>query len=97
MKYPGQKRFSLEGGESFIPLLNEVLDTGAKLGVKECVIGMAHRGRLNTLANIFQKSYTLIFDEFSPSYMPNTYEGSGDVKYHKGFKSFLKTKSGLAL
>lgn len=95
MKYPGQKRFSLEGGESFIPLLNEVLDQSAHLGVKECVIGMAHRGRLNVLANIMQKSYTQIFYEFSPFYMPNTTEGSGDVKYHKGFKSVIKTRRGL--
>ncbi|MEI8300606.1 MAG: 2-oxoglutarate dehydrogenase E1 component, partial [Chlamydiota bacterium] len=96
-KYPGQKRFSLEGGESLIPLFNEVLNKGANLGIEECVIGMAHRGRLNLLANIMQKSYRDIFYEFSPYYMPNTCEGSGDVKYHKGFRVTKNTKSGKAI
>lgn len=96
-KYPGQKRFSLEGGESLIPLFNEVLDKSANLGVEECVIGMAHRGRLNLLANIMEKSYRDIFYEFSPYYMPNTCEGSGDVKYHKGFKVNKTTKSGKSI
>ncbi|MDP9071176.1 MAG: multifunctional oxoglutarate decarboxylase/oxoglutarate dehydrogenase thiamine pyrophosphate-binding subunit/dihydrolipoyllysine-residue succinyltransferase subunit [Actinomycetota bacterium] len=83
-KYVGQKRFGLEGGESAIPLLDTVLDEAAKAGVVEVVLGMAHRGRLNVLANIVGKSYRELFREFEGDIDPNTVQGSGDVKYHKG-------------
>jgi len=97
IKYPGQKRFSLEGGESLIPLLNALLLQSVQLGVESGVIGMAHRGRLNVLSNVLKKSYTQIFQEFSPGYMPNTCEGSGDVKYHKGYKNTLKIRDDKTL
>lgn len=83
-KYIGQKRFSLEGGESLIPLLDSILNMGAKNNVEETVIGMPHRGRLNVLANIAGKSYAQIFSEFEGNYAPNSAKGSGDVKYHLG-------------
>ncbi|MCB1115613.1 MAG: 2-oxoglutarate dehydrogenase E1 component [Chlamydiia bacterium] len=94
MKYPGQKRFSLEGGETLIPMMMEIIEEGGAQGVTQVVLGMAHRGRLNVLANILGKSYGEIFYEFEPSYMPDTFEGSGDVKYHKGYSSDLQTKQG---
>lgn len=93
-KYVGQKRFSLEGGETLIPMLSSLIDTGAALNIDEYIIGMAHRGRLNVLANIFDKSYADIFSEFEDSYIPASVEGSGDVKYHSGFYSELKTLNG---
>ncbi|MBA0051548.1 multifunctional oxoglutarate decarboxylase/oxoglutarate dehydrogenase thiamine pyrophosphate-binding subunit/dihydrolipoyllysine-residue succinyltransferase subunit [Streptomyces sp. AJS327] len=83
-KYVGQKRFSLEGGESVIPLLDAVLDAAAESRLDECVIGMAHRGRLNVLANIVGKSYAQIFREFEGNLDPKSMHGSGDVKYHLG-------------
>lgn len=86
-KYVGQKRFSLEGGETLIPILAALIDTGAELDLEQFVIGMAHRGRLNVLSNILEKSYSLIFSEFEEGYIPLSFEGSGDVKYHKGFTS----------
>ena len=95
LKYPGQKRFSLEGGESLIPLLLEMYKTLAELGGTESILGMAHRGRLNVLANVLNKSYATIFHEFEPSYIPDTVEGSGDVKYHLGMSSVLKLEGGL--
>jgi 2-oxoglutarate dehydrogenase E1 component len=88
-KYVGQKRFSLEGLETLIPFLSFLLEEAQKLGVVEAGIGMAHRGRLNVLANIFKKSYAHIFHEFEDHYEPLT-EGAGDVKYHKGFESNLE-------
>ncbi|GAA2721697.1 multifunctional oxoglutarate decarboxylase/oxoglutarate dehydrogenase thiamine pyrophosphate-binding subunit/dihydrolipoyllysine-residue succinyltransferase subunit [Streptomyces luteosporeus] len=83
-KYVGQKRFSLEGGESVIPLLDAVLDAAAESRLDEAVIGMAHRGRLNVLANIVGKSYAQIFREFEGNLDPKSMHGSGDVKYHLG-------------
>ncbi len=83
-KYVGQKRFSLEGGESVIPMLDAVLDAAAESRLDECVIGMAHRGRLNVLANIVGKSYAQIFREFEGNLDPKSMHGSGDVKYHLG-------------
>ncbi|MGC5346780.1 multifunctional oxoglutarate decarboxylase/oxoglutarate dehydrogenase thiamine pyrophosphate-binding subunit/dihydrolipoyllysine-residue succinyltransferase subunit [Streptomyces sp. DT171] len=83
-KYVGQKRFSLEGGESVIPLLDAVLDSAAEARLDEVVIGMAHRGRLNVLANIVGKSYAQIFREFEGNLDPRSMHGSGDVKYHLG-------------
>ncbi|MBA2610018.1 MAG: multifunctional oxoglutarate decarboxylase/oxoglutarate dehydrogenase thiamine pyrophosphate-binding subunit/dihydrolipoyllysine-residue succinyltransferase subunit, partial [Actinobacteria bacterium] len=83
-KYVGQKRFGLEGGESAIPLLETVIDEAAGAGVSEVVLGMAHRGRLNVLTNIIGKSYRELFKEFEGDLDPDTVQGSGDVKYHKG-------------
>ncbi|GGK17525.1 2-oxoglutarate decarboxylase [Pilimelia terevasa] len=83
-KYVGQKRFSLEGGESLIPLLDEVLQASAEGELDEVVIGMAHRGRLNVLANIVGKPYEKIFFEFEGHLDPRSAHGSGDVKYHLG-------------
>ncbi|MGW6059148.1 multifunctional oxoglutarate decarboxylase/oxoglutarate dehydrogenase thiamine pyrophosphate-binding subunit/dihydrolipoyllysine-residue succinyltransferase subunit [Streptomyces sp. NPDC055189] len=83
-KYVGQKRFSLEGGESVIPLLDAVIDSAAESRLDEVVIGMAHRGRLNVLANIVGKSYAQIFREFEGNMDPKSMHGSGDVKYHLG-------------
>jgi multifunctional 2-oxoglutarate metabolism enzyme len=83
-KYVGQKRFGLEGGESAIPMLDAILDEAARTGIVETVFGMAHRGRLNVLANIVGKSYRELFREFEGDLDPNTVQGSGDVKYHKG-------------
>lgn len=90
-KYVGQKRFSLEGGETLIPILSAIIETGSGLGMDEFVIGMAHRGRLNVLSNILNKSYVDVFSEFDEGYIPDSFEGSGDVKYHKGFSSEIST------
>jgi 2-oxoglutarate dehydrogenase E1 component len=89
-KFTGQKRFSLEGAESAIPALDAVIDAGAELGIKEFVIGMAHRGRLNVLANILGKSYEDIFSEFEgKEFDANAF--NGDVKYHLGFSTDVET------
>ncbi len=96
-KYVGQKRFSLEGGETLIPIMAFLLDQGSKLGVKEVVVGMAHRGRLNVLANILNKSYEQIFTEFEDYYTPELSESTGDVKYHKGFSGALTTRGGKSV
>ena len=84
-KYIGQKRFGLEGGESAIPLIDAILDDAAVAGQTRAVIGMAHRGRLNVLINIVGKAYGELFEEFEGNIDPGTVQGSGDVKYHKGF------------
>ncbi|MEO7836542.1 MAG: multifunctional oxoglutarate decarboxylase/oxoglutarate dehydrogenase thiamine pyrophosphate-binding subunit/dihydrolipoyllysine-residue succinyltransferase subunit, partial [Acidimicrobiales bacterium] len=83
-KYVGQKRFGLEGGESAIPLIDTVVDEAARAGLAEVVMGVTHRGRLNILANIVNKSYGELFREFEGDIGPSTVQGSGDVKYHKG-------------
>lgn len=93
-KYIGQKRFSLEGGETTIAALDTIINTGAELGVKEVVIGMAHRGRLNVLANTLGKTYEQIFSEFEGTAIPDQTMGSGDVKYHLGFSSEVETPAG---
>lgn len=93
-KYIGQKRFSLEGGETTIAALDEIIHTAAANNVKEVVIGMAHRGRLNVLANILGKTYEQIFSEFEGTATPDTTMGSGDVKYHLGFSSDVETRDG---
>lgn len=90
-RYPGQKRFSLEGSETLIPMLEALVETGSQLGVEEFFIGMAHRGRLNVLSNILNKSHSEIFSEFEDNYIPNSFEGSGDVKYHKGYSAEVIT------
>jgi 2-oxoglutarate dehydrogenase E1 component len=92
-KFPGQKRFSLEGAESLIPALDAIMEKGAELGVEEFVIGMAHRGRLNVLANILRKPYAEIFSEFEgKAYDDETL--LGDVKYHLGYTAFRKATNG---
>jgi 2-oxoglutarate dehydrogenase E1 component len=83
-KFVGQKRFSLEGGESVIPMLDAAISAAADAGLNEVTIGMPHRGRLNVLANIAGKSYGQIFQEFEGNYHENEVHGSGDVKYHLG-------------
>ncbi|HWB34727.1 MAG TPA: multifunctional oxoglutarate decarboxylase/oxoglutarate dehydrogenase thiamine pyrophosphate-binding subunit/dihydrolipoyllysine-residue succinyltransferase subunit, partial [Rugosimonospora sp.] len=93
-KYVGQKRFSLEGGESLIPLLDAILSKAANAGLDEVGIGMAHRGRLNVLANIAGKSYAQIFGEFEGNQDPGTVQGSGDVKYHLGTEGTFTSESG---
>jgi len=93
-KFLGQKRFSLEGGESVLPGLDALINRGAELGVKEVVIGMAHRGRLNILANIMGKTYDQIFSEFEGKASPDLTMGDGDVKYHMGFASEIVTPEG---
>ncbi|MGB4771665.1 MAG: 2-oxoglutarate dehydrogenase E1 component [Chitinophagaceae bacterium] len=96
-KYIGQKRFSLEGGETTIAALDAIINTSANLGVKEVVIGMAHRGRLNVLANIMGKTYEQIFSEFEGTAIPDQTMGSGDVKYHMGYGSELETPDGKTI
>jgi multifunctional 2-oxoglutarate metabolism enzyme len=93
-KYVGQRRFSLEGGESLIPLLDEVLSQAAVGRLDEVVIGMAHRGRLNVLANIVGKPYEKIFSEFEGHLDPKSAQGSGDVKYHLGQVGKFSTPDG---
>jgi 2-oxoglutarate dehydrogenase E1 component len=93
-KYVGQKRFSLEGGDSLIPLLDDLVQQGGKAGVEEAIIAMAHRGRLNVLVNLLGKSPKDLFNEFEGQYDLAKLRGSGDVKYHKGFSADLKTGSG---
>ena len=93
-KYVGQKRFSLEGGESAIAALDAIVNKGAEDKVEEVVIGMAHRGRLNVLANIMGKTYDMIFNEFEGTAIPDLSFGDGDVKYHLGYSSIVKTPSG---
>lgn len=90
-KFIGQKRFSLEGGESTIAALDAIITEAAENDVQEVVMGMAHRGRLNVLANILQKTYEQIFTEFEGNAPADSTMGSGDVKYHLGFRSDVKT------
>ena len=90
-KYVGQKRFSLEGGETTIAAMDAIINTAADNDVNEVVIGMAHRGRLNVLANIMGKTYEQIFSEFEGTAKPDQTMGSGDVKYHMGYGSDVKT------
>ncbi|MET1000857.1 MAG: multifunctional oxoglutarate decarboxylase/oxoglutarate dehydrogenase thiamine pyrophosphate-binding subunit/dihydrolipoyllysine-residue succinyltransferase subunit [Acidimicrobiia bacterium] len=96
-KYLGQKRFSLEGAETLIPMLGFLLDAAADAGMEEVVMGMAHRGRLNVLANIVNKSYGQIFREFEGELDPNVPQGSGDVKYHVGATGKHTARSGATV
>ncbi|MDP9405749.1 MAG: multifunctional oxoglutarate decarboxylase/oxoglutarate dehydrogenase thiamine pyrophosphate-binding subunit/dihydrolipoyllysine-residue succinyltransferase subunit, partial [Actinomycetota bacterium] len=96
-KYIGHKRFSLEGAESAIPMLDAVLNAAADDGIGEAVIGMAHRGRLNVLANILGKSYEKIFREFEGDVDPDSVQGSGDVKYHLGARGRHTSPAGNAI
>lgn len=93
-KYVGQKRFSLEGGETTIAALDAMINLGASKGVQEVIIGMAHRGRLNVLANIMGKTYEQIFNEFEGTAVPDLSFGDGDVKYHMGYSSQVPTLDG---
>tara|TARA_Y100000992_G_C21271527_1_gene497203 strand:- start:514 stop:3234 length:2721 start_codon:yes stop_codon:yes gene_type:complete len=93
-KFVGQKRFSIEGAESLIPALDVLIENGSNLGLKEFVVGMAHRGRLNVLANIFNKTYDKIFSEFEGKEYDEEVFFDGDVKYHLGITSELMTDSG---
>jgi len=86
-RYRGQKRFSLEGAETLIPTLHGVVELAPTLGVEEVVLGMSHRGRLNVLANILDKSHEEIFAEFEDNFIPDSFAGDSDVKYHKGFSA----------
>ncbi len=93
-KFLGQKRFSLEGGENTIPALQTIINKAAELDVREVVIGMAHRGRLNVLSNILGKTYEQIFTEFEGNINPDLTMGDGDVKYHLGYASHIGSPSG---
>lgn len=93
-KYVGQKRFSLEGGENAIVALDGIINSAADMGVEEVIIGMAHRGRLNVLANIMGKTYEGIFNEFEGTAVPDLSFGDGDVKYHLGYSSQVTTPAG---
>ncbi len=93
-RYQGQKRFSLEGAETLIPVLDALVEKAPTLGAKEFVMGMAHRGRLNVLANVLHKPYQEIFAEFEDNYLPDSLDGDGDVKYHRGFSGDCRTAGG---
>ena len=93
-KYVGQKRFSLEGAEALIASLNDMIQQGGGDGIEEFVLGMAHRGRLNVLVNVLGKSPAQLFSEFEGKYDENHMQGSGDVKYHKGFSADVRTAGG---
>ena len=93
-KYVGQKRFSLEGGETLIPMLDDLIQSAGQSGIHEIAIGMAHRGRLNVLVNVLGKSPQDLFSEFEGDYDLATLKGSGDVKYHMGFSADIRTPSG---
>jgi 2-oxoglutarate dehydrogenase E1 component len=96
-KFLGQKRFSIEGGEALLPALDAIIELAAELGVKEAVMGMAHRGRLNVLCNILNKSYEEVFTEFEGSYDLTELQGDGDVKYHLGYSSDRVTAAGAKI
>ena len=93
-KYVGQKRFSLEGGETLIPMLDDAIQQAGTIGVQEIVIGMAHRGRLNVLVNVLGRSPRELLTEFEETYDLDTLTGSGDVKYHMGFSADIRTPGG---
>jgi 2-oxoglutarate dehydrogenase E1 component len=93
-RYVGQKRFSLEGGESLIPMVDDLIQQGGASGIREIVIGMAHRGRINVLVNVLGKAPEDLFEEFEGNYDLEELTGSGDVKYHKGFSADMKTPGG---
>jgi 2-oxoglutarate dehydrogenase E1 component len=96
-RYVGQKRFSLEGGETIIPILDKIVEDCPRHGVEQIVMGMAHRGRLNVLANILGKDYEFLFNEFAENYVPNSTMGDGDVKYHLGYESIVSTSTGTKI
>ncbi|HEY8966938.1 MAG TPA: 2-oxoglutarate dehydrogenase E1 component [Candidatus Methylacidiphilales bacterium] len=93
-RFVGQKRFSLEGGETLIPMLDAIVEAAPKHGVSQLVMGMAHRGRLNVLCNILGKDYKFLLEAFADNYVPQQVQGDGDVKYHLGFDSVQTTSTG---
>src|SRR5215212_8593736 len=93
-RYVGQKRFSLEGAESLVPLMNTLIEDGATLGVEEVIMGMAHRGRLNVLAHVMNKPYETILSEFEGTIKHESDEGDGDVKYHLGYSNERPSPAG---
>jgi 2-oxoglutarate dehydrogenase E1 component len=96
-RYVGQKRFSLEGGAALIPMLEVLVEGAADRGVEQLVLGMPHRGRLNVLANVLHKPLETIFSEFESSYLPEEIQGHGDVKYHMGYSSLHRARSGRSI
>jgi 2-oxoglutarate dehydrogenase E1 component len=96
-RYVGQKRFSLEGADSLVPLMNTLIEDGATLGVEEVVMAMAHRGRLNVLAHVMNKPYETILSEFEGTIKRVAHEGDGDVKYHLGYSNERATEAGRKL
>ena len=96
-RYVGQKRFSLQGAESLMVILDTILHRCPGDGIEEICMGMAHRGRLNVLANFLQKSLEVIFTEFSTNYIPELVAGDGDVKYHLGYRTVRKLASGAEI
>ena len=92
--YVGQKRFSLQGAESLMVILDVILQKCPDDGIEEICMGMKHRGRLNVLANFLKKSLNIIFTEFTENYIPNLVAGDGDVKYHLGYRTVRKLPSG---
>ncbi len=93
-KYVGQKRFSLEGGETMIAAVDSIIEHCPHVGVEEVVMGMAHRGRLNILTSVMRKNFDLLFEQFSENYIPDAVGGDGDVKYHLGYEAILDTAAG---
>jgi 2-oxoglutarate dehydrogenase E1 component len=96
-RYVGQKRFSLEGGETVIPILDKIVEECPRHGVEQIVMGMAHRGRLNVLANVLGKDYEFVFNEFAENYVPGSELGDGDVKYHLGYEAIVSTSTGARI
>src|SRR3989440_364413 len=96
-RYVGQKRFSLQGAESLMVILDGVLQRCRRHGVEEICMGMAHRGRLNVLANFLKKSLQVVFTEFSTNYIPDLVAGDGDVKYHLGYRTVRKLENGVEI
>src|SRR3954463_6186198 len=93
-KYVGQKRFSLEGGETMVAAVDSIIEHCPHVGVAEVVMGMAHRGRLNILTSVMRKNFNVLFEQFSENYIPEAVGGDGDVKYHLGYEAVLDTASG---
>ena len=93
-KYVGQKRFSLEGGETMVAAVDSIIEHCPTLGVEEVVMGMAHRGRLNILTSVMRKNFDILFEQFSENYIPDAVGGDGDVKYHLGYEAVLDTATG---
>ncbi|HEY6865795.1 MAG TPA: thiamine pyrophosphate-dependent enzyme, partial [Candidatus Eisenbacteria bacterium] len=97
VRFPGQKRFSLEGASALIPMLDALAEEAAGLGVVQLVIGMPHRGRINVLANLMEKPLEAVFSEFESGFMPEDVQGEGDVKYHLGYSCDRRTRAGRDL
>jgi 2-oxoglutarate dehydrogenase E1 component len=93
-RYVGQKRFSLEGGETMVAAVDAIIEHCPHVGVEEVVMGMAHRGRLNILTSVMRKSFDVLFEQFSENYIPDAVGGDGDVKYHLGYEAVLDTTAG---